>query len=186
MDHQSDLVESPERDLVRSKKLLHLQHLDWFMVTNFESNVLDLPGRIDGTARICSGVINTITKNCLFAPFTFNLERDIVDQWTKLGKWVPQNTHLTDFLHTVSNCLSWPTSLHQEFTFQERSNILNSKCLAIACKSLRSSWARTAFTYEGDEPAQVGIKSCSPCCLSKMGYLSSINRHSGWAFYMNR
>ena len=51
MDDCLDSVESPERDLIRSKELVHLLHLGVFKLTKFVSNVQDLADRIDGSAQ---------------------------------------------------------------------------------------------------------------------------------------
>ena len=51
MDDYLDLVESPERALIRSKELVHLLHLGGFKLTKFVSNVPDLADQIDGSAQ---------------------------------------------------------------------------------------------------------------------------------------
>ena len=51
MDDYLDSVESPERDLIWSKELVHLLHLVGFKLTKFVSNVPDLADRIDWSAQ---------------------------------------------------------------------------------------------------------------------------------------
>ena len=49
MDDCLDSVESPEKAINRSKKLVHLLHLGGFKLTKFVSNVPNLADRIDGS-----------------------------------------------------------------------------------------------------------------------------------------
>ena len=49
MDDNLDSVESPEKDINRSKELVHLLHLSGFKFTKFVSNVPNLADQIDDT-----------------------------------------------------------------------------------------------------------------------------------------
>ena len=51
MDDYLDSVESPEKALIRSTKMVHLLHLGGFNLTKFVSNVQDLADRIDGSTQ---------------------------------------------------------------------------------------------------------------------------------------
>ena len=51
MDDYLDLMESPERTLIRSKELVNLLHLGGFNLTKFVSKVPDLADQIDGSAQ---------------------------------------------------------------------------------------------------------------------------------------
>ena len=51
MDDYLDSVEPLDRDLIRSKELVHFLHLDGFKLTKILSNVQNLANRIDGSAQ---------------------------------------------------------------------------------------------------------------------------------------
>ena len=62
MDDYLDSVKSPERALVRSKKLEHLLHQGGFKITKFVSNVTDLADRIDGSAQSTEPKVTVSSK----------------------------------------------------------------------------------------------------------------------------
>ena len=113
-DHNNDILVA-----IRSTNSTHTKNLAQRLVLSLVSKVYD--------------------PIVLVAPFTFGARLILKDIWHVHGRsWddeLPKKTQLTDSLHEVSNCGSRRRSLYQEFTFQYRSNILNSTCSVTARKT---------------------------------------------------
>ena len=62
MDDYLDSVESPERALNRSKKMVHLLHLGGFKLTKFVSNAPNLDDQIDGSPQFTDPKIISSSK----------------------------------------------------------------------------------------------------------------------------